>query len=212
VEEAGFELSVPHDTTKVSRPLRVASSLISGNENSRREPEAIPAMDARRLPRDQQFESDFLQRRVYCEVDLLLLKTTPKGPISRREQACVGEHDGVRGCLLSREFVYMVNGWLTRDSLFGAWGGLRLGAWDPPQAPRMKGGPVLHLEHTRRGVWAGPPPPELVSTVRLGGYSDRSNGKATVKAQRSTLLHVSLSPSCFRRYVTAEYFRPFADA
>jgi hypothetical protein len=32
----------------------------------------------------------------------------------------------------------------------------------------MKGGPVLRLEHTRRGVWAGPPPPELVSTVRLG--------------------------------------------
>lgn len=30
--EAGFELSVPHDTTKVSRPPRVASSLISGNE------------------------------------------------------------------------------------------------------------------------------------------------------------------------------------
>jgi hypothetical protein len=27
----------------------------------------------------------------------------------------------------------MVNGWLTRDSLFGAWGGLRLGAWDPPK-------------------------------------------------------------------------------
>ena len=24
----------------------------------------------------------------------------------------------------------------------GAWGGLRLGAWDPPQAPRMKGGPM----------------------------------------------------------------------
>ena len=61
----------------------------------------------------------------------------------------------------------MVNSWLTRDSLFGAWGGLRLGAWDPPQAPRMKGGPVLHLEHTRRGVWAGPPPPEFVSAVRL---------------------------------------------
>ena len=32
LEEAGFELSVPHDTTKVSRPPRVASSLISGNE------------------------------------------------------------------------------------------------------------------------------------------------------------------------------------
>ena len=27
------------------------------------------------------------------------------------------------------------------------------------QAPRMKGGPVLHFEQTRRGVWAGPPPP-----------------------------------------------------
>src|SRR5438045_2206278 len=32
LEEAGFELSVPHDTIKVSRPPRVASSLISGNE------------------------------------------------------------------------------------------------------------------------------------------------------------------------------------
>jgi hypothetical protein len=46
--------------------------------------------------------------------------------------------------------------WLTAGSCetayIGAWGGLRLGAWDPPQAPRMKGGPVLHLEHTRRGV------------------------------------------------------------
>jgi hypothetical protein len=28
-----------------------------------------------------------------------------------------------------------------------------------PQAPRMKGGPVLHFEQTRLGVWAGPPPP-----------------------------------------------------
>jgi hypothetical protein len=66
-------------------------------------------------------------------VDLLLLKTTLKGPISRREQARVGEHDGVTGYLLSREFVYMVNGWLIRDSLRWGLGGLRLGAWDPPK-------------------------------------------------------------------------------
>jgi hypothetical protein len=32
LEESGFVLSVPHDTTKASRPPRVASSLISGNE------------------------------------------------------------------------------------------------------------------------------------------------------------------------------------
>jgi hypothetical protein len=32
LEGSGFELSVPHDTIKVSRPPRVASSLISGNE------------------------------------------------------------------------------------------------------------------------------------------------------------------------------------
>ena len=61
----------------------------------------------------------------------------------------------------------MVNGWLTRDSLFGAWGRIAPRRLGSPQAPRMKGGPVLHLEHTRRGVWAGPPPPEFVSAVRL---------------------------------------------
>ena len=76
----------------------------------------------------------------------------------------------------------MVNGWLTRDSLFGAWGGLRPGRLGSPQAPRMKGGPVLHLEHTRRGVWARPPPPELVSTREArGGYSDRSTRKLPLK-------------------------------
>src|ERR1700732_3731755 len=61
--------------------------------------------------------------------------------------------------------------WLTAGSCetayIGAWGGLRFGAWDPPQAPRMKGGPVLHLEHTRRGVWAGPPPPNSSAPARL---------------------------------------------
>jgi hypothetical protein len=69
--------------------------------------------------------------------------------------------------LVAGGFVYVVNSWLMRDSYIGAWGGLRLGAWDPPQAPRMKGGPVLHLEHTRRGVWAGPPPPNSSVPTRL---------------------------------------------
>jgi hypothetical protein len=32
LEEGGFELSVPHDTTKLSRPPHVASSLTSGYE------------------------------------------------------------------------------------------------------------------------------------------------------------------------------------
>jgi hypothetical protein len=60
LEEAGFELSVPHDTTKLSRPPHVASSLISGNEkivgaNPRRCRPWTPGA----FRRDQQFESGF---------------------------------------------------------------------------------------------------------------------------------------------------------
>jgi hypothetical protein len=44
----------------------------------------------------------------------------------------------------------MVNRWLTRERLH----------W-------MKGGPVLHFEHARRGVWAGPPPPNSSVLARL---------------------------------------------
>ena len=60
----------------------------------------------------------------------------------------------------------MVNGWLTRDSLFGAWADCASVLGIPP-SPSDESGPVLHLKHTRRGVWAGPPPPEFASAVRL---------------------------------------------
>jgi hypothetical protein len=39
-----------------------------------------------------------------------------------------------------------------RDSLRWGLGRIARRCLGSPQAPRMKGGPVLHLEHTRRGV------------------------------------------------------------
>ena len=79
-------------------------------------------------------------------------------------------------------FLYMVNSWLMRDSLHWGLGRIAPRCLGSPQAPRMKGGPVLYLEHTRRGVWTGPPPPELVSTREArGGYSDRSTRKLPLK-------------------------------
>src|SRR3954449_3361479 len=78
----------------------------------------------------------------------------------------------------SRGFVYMVNSWLMRDSLHWGLGRIAPRCLGSPPSPRMKGGPVLHLEHTRRGASAGPPPPELVSTREArGGYCDRSTRK-----------------------------------
>jgi hypothetical protein len=64
-------------------------------------------------------------------------------------------------------FLYMVNSWLMRDSLHWGLGRIAPRCLGSPQAPRMKGGPVLHLEHTRRGVWAGPPPPNSSAPARL---------------------------------------------
>src|ERR1700726_2001051 len=61
----------------------------------------------------------------------------------------------------------MVNSWLMRDSLHWGLGRIAPRCLGSPQAPRMKGGPVLHLEHTRRGVWAGPPPPNWSVLARL---------------------------------------------
>ena len=61
----------------------------------------------------------------------------------------------------------------------------------------MKGGPVLHLEHTRRGVWVGPPPPNWSVLARLeADILIGQREKVTVKAQLIALLHVSLNPSC----------------
>jgi hypothetical protein len=54
--------------------------------------------------------------------------------------------------LVAGGFVYMVNSWLMRDSLHWGLGRIAPRCLGSPQAPRMKGGPVLHLEHTRRGV------------------------------------------------------------
>jgi hypothetical protein len=60
-EEAGFEPSVPRDTTKFSTPAHVTSASlpargkVGANENRHHE-------DAGRLPRDRWFESGSLQR------------------------------------------------------------------------------------------------------------------------------------------------------
>jgi hypothetical protein len=61
LEEAGFEPSVPRDTTKFSTPAHVtyawfpARGKVGANENRHHE-------DARRLPRNRWFESCSLQR------------------------------------------------------------------------------------------------------------------------------------------------------
>ena len=61
--------------------------------------------------------------------------------------------------------------WLTAGSCetayIGAWGGLRLGAWDPPQAPRMKGGPMLILSIRVAASGQGRHPPNSSVFARL---------------------------------------------